>query len=89
MRHTIEITMTTPDALRVNEEAARTFASDDEEHLVVGSVLDVVTVRLAIDAGAGFVVGPVLKADVIETSHRYGVPVLPRRDADDGRCSVC
>lgn len=73
----IEITMTTPDALRVIEEAARAFADDEDVLIGVGSVLDGTTARLAINAGAQFVVGPVLNADVIETSHRYDVPAMP------------
>ena len=72
----IEITMTTPGALSIIEEASKAFAK--EEVLIgVGSVLDGATARLAIDAGARFVVGPVLKPEIIETSHRYDVPVMP------------
>lgn len=73
----IEITMTTPDALRVIEEAARAYADDEDVLVGVGSVLDGTTARLAIEAGARFVVGPVLAPDVITTSHRYDVPVMP------------
>ena len=73
----IEITMTTPDALRVIEQTARAYDDDAEVLIGVGSVLDGSTARLAIDAGARFVVGPVLVPDVIETAHRYDVPVMP------------
>jgi 2-dehydro-3-deoxyphosphogluconate aldolase/(4S)-4-hydroxy-2-oxoglutarate aldolase len=41
-----------------------------------GSVLDEVTARLAILAGAEFIVTPVLRADVIATCRRYGKPVI-------------
>ena len=73
----IEITMTTPDALRVIEQTAKAYADDAEVLVGVGSVIDGPTARLAIDAGARFVVGPVLAPDVIMTSHRYDVPVMP------------
>lgn len=73
----IEITMTTPDALRVIEQAAQAYADDADVLIGVGSVLDGTTARLAIDAGARFVVGPVLVPEVITTSHRYDLPVMP------------
>lgn len=72
----IEITMTTPQAIDSIERAATKFL--DEEMLIgVGSVLDGTTARQAIDAGAQFVVSPVLEPDIITTSHRYDVPALP------------
>jgi len=73
----IEITMTTPDALSTIEEAAGAFADDPAVHLGAGSVLDGPTARQAISAGAEYVVSPVLKAEMIETCHRYDVPVIP------------
>lgn len=73
----IEITMTTPNALRLIEETATAF-SDDEEVLVgVGSVLDGPTAQQAINAGSTFVVSPILSAEMIETCHRYDVPAMP------------
>lgn len=74
---TIEITMTTPDALRVIDEVTEQFVDDDELLVGVGSVLDGPTARMAINAGAQFVVGPTLSADLVETSHRYDVPAIP------------
>lgn len=73
----IEITMTTPNALDRIEEAAASFSNDEEVHIGVGSVLDDVTAREAIEAGAQFVVSPVLNPEMIETSHRYDVPAIP------------
>jgi len=40
-------------------------------------VLDGETARRAIDAGARYVVSPILDAEVIATAHRYDVPALP------------
>jgi 2-dehydro-3-deoxyphosphogluconate aldolase/(4S)-4-hydroxy-2-oxoglutarate aldolase len=74
--HCVEITMTTPGALQCIETASKEFAGQDVL-LGVGSVLDAETARLAILAGAQYVVCPVTSADTITMGHRYGVPVLP------------
>ena len=71
----IEVTMTTPNALAVIEEAVNKFG--DEVLIGVGTVLDSETCRLAILAGAEFVVGPCLDRDMIEMAHRYDKPILP------------
>lgn len=71
----IEITMTTPNALKVIEEVSNEMGNDI---LVgVGSVLDSETARLAILSGAQYVVSPILKREIIETTHRYNLPVMP------------
>ena len=72
----IEVTMTTPGALRCLELAAVRLSASDI-CLGVGTVLDAETARLAILAGARYVVSPVLAPGVIETAHRYGCPCLP------------
>ena len=71
----IEITMTTPNALRVITEVSTRFA--DEVLIGVGSVLDSETARAAMLAGAQFVVSPVTKPEVIEICNRYGKVVIP------------
>ncbi|HUS80826.1 MAG TPA: bifunctional 4-hydroxy-2-oxoglutarate aldolase/2-dehydro-3-deoxy-phosphogluconate aldolase [Armatimonadota bacterium] len=71
----IEVTMTTPDALKVIEETARKYG--DEVLIGVGTVLDAETCRLAILAGAEFVVGPCLDRPMIEMAHRYDKLVMP------------
>jgi 2-dehydro-3-deoxyphosphogluconate aldolase/(4S)-4-hydroxy-2-oxoglutarate aldolase len=71
----IEVTMTTPGALKVIEEVAAKMAG--QVIVGVGSVLDVETARAAILAGAEFVVGPVLKETVIEMAKRYSKVVIP------------
>jgi len=65
----IEITMTTPDALNVIESARKNLPAD--VLVGVGSVIDGTTARMAIDAGAQFVVSPILDEDIIRTAHRY------------------
>jgi 2-dehydro-3-deoxyphosphogluconate aldolase/(4S)-4-hydroxy-2-oxoglutarate aldolase len=73
----IEITMTTPDALSVIREVSRAFTEHPDVLVGVGSVLDSVTARLAIEAGARFVVSPILDEATIRMSHRYDVPMMP------------
>jgi 2-dehydro-3-deoxyphosphogluconate aldolase/(4S)-4-hydroxy-2-oxoglutarate aldolase len=71
----IEVTMTTPGALRVIEEATTKYG--DEVIFGVGSVLDPETARAAILAGAQFVVCPTLNLKTIEICKRYSVLVVP------------
>nr|WKN36808.1 bifunctional 4-hydroxy-2-oxoglutarate aldolase/2-dehydro-3-deoxy-phosphogluconate aldolase [Tunicatimonas sp. TK19036] len=68
----IEVTMGTPRALQHIEQ----FASQNEMLMGAGSVLDAETARLAILAGARFLVTPVSKASVIEVAQRYQVPIF-------------
>ncbi|MEM8486373.1 MAG: bifunctional 4-hydroxy-2-oxoglutarate aldolase/2-dehydro-3-deoxy-phosphogluconate aldolase [Bacteroidota bacterium] len=71
----LEVTMTVPRALDIIEETATRFG--DEILLGVGSVLDPETARLAINAGARYVVSPVFKPSIIEMAHRYNLPAMP------------
>jgi 2-dehydro-3-deoxyphosphogluconate aldolase/(4S)-4-hydroxy-2-oxoglutarate aldolase len=71
----IEVTMTTPGALDVIRETTERFG--DEVLVGVGSVLDAETARMAMLAGAEFVVGPVLSLDVIRVCRRYDKIVIP------------
>jgi 2-dehydro-3-deoxyphosphogluconate aldolase/(4S)-4-hydroxy-2-oxoglutarate aldolase len=71
----IEVTMTTPGALDVINQAASKFGS--EVLFGVGSVLDPETARAAILSGAQFVVCPTLNLITIKTCKRYSIPVMP------------
>lgn len=71
----LEVTMTVPRALQIIEETANRFG--DKILLGVGSVLDAETARLAINAGARYVVSPIFKPSIIEMAHRYNVPAMP------------
>ncbi|RJQ63268.1 MAG: bifunctional 4-hydroxy-2-oxoglutarate aldolase/2-dehydro-3-deoxy-phosphogluconate aldolase [Desulfobacteraceae bacterium] len=71
----IEITMTVPGALDVFEELSRSVS--ENVILGAGTVLDGETARLAILAGAQFVVAPTLDKKTIEVCHRYGKVVIP------------
>jgi 2-dehydro-3-deoxyphosphogluconate aldolase/(4S)-4-hydroxy-2-oxoglutarate aldolase len=71
----IEVTMTVPGAVGLIATLASSLPS--EILLGAGTVLDAETARAVIDAGARFVVSPVLRAEVIAACHERGVPVAP------------
>lgn len=68
----IEITMTSPGALSIVEGLRKEW-SDTGLVIGVGTVLDAETCRLAILAGADFVVSPIVAPDVVAMARRYGV----------------
>ncbi len=69
----IELTMTTPGAIRMLEKATAELPSF---LFGLGTVLDAETARAGILAGARFIVTPALRPDVITLCRRYGVPVF-------------
>lgn len=71
----IEITMTVPRALQLIEATANEMG--DDIILGVGSVLDAETARMAINAGAQYVVCPIFKKEIIQMAHRYNCPAMP------------
>jgi 2-dehydro-3-deoxyphosphogluconate aldolase/(4S)-4-hydroxy-2-oxoglutarate aldolase len=73
--HCIEVTMTTPGALGCIETASKELARADVL-LGVGSVLDAETCRMAILAGAQYVVTPTLSIPTVQMAHRYGKPTI-------------
>lgn len=71
----IEITLTVPKALQIIEQAVDQLK--DEVFIGAGTVLDETTARAAILAGAGFILSPAVRPDVIATCRRYGVACMP------------
>lgn len=71
----VEITFTVPDADLVLRDVRRKLG--DRIVLGAGTVLDPETARIAILAGADFLVGPTLNPDVIRLAHRYDRAVMP------------
>jgi 2-dehydro-3-deoxyphosphogluconate aldolase/(4S)-4-hydroxy-2-oxoglutarate aldolase len=71
----LEITFTVPGATGVIEHLANKFSS--QILLGAGTVLDPETARIAILAGAQFVVSPSLNPDTARLCNRYQVPYLP------------
>lgn len=72
----IEITFTVPGAVKVIEELAATYRSG-EIILGAGTVLDPETARIAILAGAQYVVCPSLNIETVKLCNRYQVPCMP------------
>jgi 2-dehydro-3-deoxyphosphogluconate aldolase/(4S)-4-hydroxy-2-oxoglutarate aldolase len=73
--HVLEITMTVPGAVELIRGLGRRLPSGFL--LGAGTVTDVATANDVIDAGAAFVVSPVLRLEVIAACHRRSVPALP------------
>jgi 2-dehydro-3-deoxyphosphogluconate aldolase/(4S)-4-hydroxy-2-oxoglutarate aldolase len=71
----VEVTMTTPGALESLSKCSA--AIGDSALLGAGTVLDAGTARMAVSAGARFVVGPTLCADMIRMCHHYDVVAIP------------
>ena len=72
----IEITFTVPGAAEVIKELAATY-KQEELILGAGTVLDSETARLAILAGAQYVVCPSLNVETVKLCNRYQVPCMP------------
>src|SRR5262245_31799101 len=70
----IEITMTTPNALEVIIQACTEFGNSCM--LRVGTVLEVATCKVAIDAGAQFVVTPICRTELVPVVHAAGKPIM-------------
>lgn len=70
---TMEVTLTTPDALSVIREARARFGS--QLLMGVGSVIDEAGAQSAVDEGAQFVVTPVTKPGVVGLCNRLSVPI--------------
>lgn len=71
----VEVTFTVPGAHRVLEQVADRLG--DKVLLGAGSVLDSETARVAMLAGAEFIVAPTVNLEVIELCRRYGKVVMP------------
>jgi len=71
----IEVTFTVPRAHRVIEQMAD--ALGDRILLGAGTVLDPETARIAILAGAEFIVSPTVNLDVIRLCRRFSKVVMP------------
>jgi len=69
----IELTMTTPGAIRMLEKAT---AELPDFIFGLGTVLDAETARAGILAGARFIVTPALRPEVITLCKRYSIPVF-------------
>ncbi|WP_429958394.1 bifunctional 2-keto-4-hydroxyglutarate aldolase/2-keto-3-deoxy-6-phosphogluconate aldolase [Enterococcus sp. AZ196] len=72
----IEVTFTVPNAQAAIQELVKTYQGQDVV-IGAGTVLDAVTARLAIMAGAEFVVSPSFDSETAELCNLYQIPYLP------------
>ena len=72
----VEITFTVPGAATIIEELAKRYPAQ-QMALGAGTVLDPETARIAILAGAQFVVSPSLNTATARLCNRYQIPYLP------------
>lgn len=70
----IEVSLTTPGGLEVIADLRRDYP---DAIVGAGTILDEATARLAVLAGAQFLVSPILVNEVVATARRYGIVALP------------
>lgn len=70
----IEITMTTPNAIEAIRQTKEKLG--DRGLIGVGTVLDAETCRAALNAGAEFVVSPILRTELVEIAHAADRPIM-------------
>ncbi|MBM7654327.1 bifunctional 4-hydroxy-2-oxoglutarate aldolase/2-dehydro-3-deoxy-phosphogluconate aldolase [Neobacillus cucumis] len=73
----IEVTFTVQGADDVIRELAAEYSNDDKVVIGAGTVLDAVTARIAILAGAEFIVSPSFDVETARLCNLYQVPYLP------------
>lgn len=73
----IEITFTVEGADEVIKELTSTYRHNDNVVIGAGTVLDVTTARIAILAGAEFVVSPSFDEETAKLCNLYQVPYMP------------
>lgn len=71
----IEITLNTPDALDIISEQVARYGAGLK--IGAGTVCSLKDLENALDAGAGFIVTPILDISVIQRCNEVGVPVFP------------
>ena len=72
----IELTFTVPHADKLIE-AMRAKYNSGEIIIGAGTVMDAATARIAILAGAEYVVAPYFDSETVKCCNRYGVPSMP------------
>lgn len=73
----IELAFTTPDAPAAIKTLTEKYRDDDSVVIGAGTVLEATTARLAILAGARFIVSPAFDKDVVELCNLYRVVSCP------------
>jgi len=69
--------MTVPEAIDIIKELLKKYDNNKDIVIGAGTVLDSETARLAILAGAKYIVSPALSVDTIKMCNRYRIAVMP------------
>ncbi|MFB2118436.1 bifunctional 4-hydroxy-2-oxoglutarate aldolase/2-dehydro-3-deoxy-phosphogluconate aldolase [Parapedobacter sp. 2B3] len=72
---TIEITMNSPEALSIIRQAVKYFGKT--LNIGAGTVCQTSELDAALDAGAAFIVTPIIDSDVVLRCKQHGVPIFP------------
>lgn len=73
----IEITFTVQDAAEIIEQLSIFYKDNNNVVIGAGTVLDAVTARLAILAGAKYIVSPSFDAETAKLCNLYQIPYMP------------
>lgn len=73
----IEITFTVQDADKIISELVTAYQNDRDVVIGAGTVLDAITARIAILAGADFIVSPSFDKETAELCNLYQIPYMP------------
>ena len=73
----IELTFTAPEADKIIASLKEKYSNDPDVCIGAGTVLDPVTARIAIMAGADFIVSPTFDQETAEICNLYQIPYLP------------
>ena len=72
----LEVTLTVPGAMEIIRELVKKYRHEDVV-IGAGTVLDPETARIAILAGASYIVSPYFCPDVMKMCNRYRIAVMP------------
>jgi 2-dehydro-3-deoxyphosphogluconate aldolase/(4S)-4-hydroxy-2-oxoglutarate aldolase len=72
--NTLEITMTTPDALALIAQACKRFGK--QAIVGAGTVMTAEMCRQTIEAGATFIVTPIMRPEIVQAAHAGGAAVI-------------
>lgn len=73
----IEITFTVQGADKIISELVTNYQDDSDVVIGAGTVLDAITARIAILAGAAFIVSPCFDKETAELCNLYQIPYMP------------
>ena len=73
----IELTFTVPNASEIIQKLSTKYAKDTDVVIGAGTVLDAVTARIALLAGAKFIVAPTFDQNTAFLCNEYQVPYIP------------